>query len=178
MTTEIDVAAAHLEELVARWSPEAGEGSEAATLARELHGTVPVVVGAGLTAPLAYRWKTQINENAGTPSFWGELPEVDHNEIAGWLGAGTPSRFSAVFLDDDDSHPRLRRRIELTEQLIRPHAAVTRVVATRGESALERVCSLILLGDLVSCYLAALDDVDPTPAPPLAELKELLTAGE
>ena len=54
------------------------------------------------------------------------------------------------------------RRIELTERLIGPHAALTRVVATRGESALERVCSLVLLGDLVSCYLAALADVDPT----------------
>ncbi len=178
MTAEIDVAAAHLEELAAQWGPEAGEGSEAATLARELHTTIPVIAGAGLTAPLAYRWKTQINENAGAPAFWGELPEVDHNEIAGWLGAGTQSRFSAVFLDDRDSHPRLRRRIALTERLIRPYAAVTRVVATRGETALERVCSLILLGDLVSCYLAALAGVDPTAAPPLAELKELLAAQE
>jgi glucose/mannose-6-phosphate isomerase len=178
LTTEIDVAAAHLEELAAQWGPEAGEGSQAAALARDLHGTVPVIAGSGLTAPLAYRWKTQINENAGAPAFWGELPEIDHNEIAGWMGAGTPSRFSAVFLDDRDSHPRLRRRIELTEGLIRPHAALTRVIATHGESALERVCSLILLGDLVSCYLAALAGVDPSDAPPLAELKEMLAAAE
>jgi glucose/mannose-6-phosphate isomerase len=106
------------------------------------------------------------------------LPELDHNEIAGWRGAGKRQRFSAVFLDDRDCHPRLRRRIELTDRLVRPHAAVTRVVATRGESALERVCSLILLGDLVSVYMAALAGVDPTPVPPLDELKELLSAGE
>jgi len=178
LTTEIDVAAAHLEELAAEWGPEGDPESLAQALARDLHGTVPVIAGCGLTVPLAYRWKTQINENAGTPAFWGELPEIDHNEIAGWLGAGTPSRFSAVFLDDRDCHPRLRRRIELTEQLIGPHAALTRVVATRGENALERVCSLILLGDLASCYMAALAGVDPTAAPPLAELKELLAASE
>jgi glucose/mannose-6-phosphate isomerase len=178
LTTEIDVTAAHLAELAALWGPEAGESSEAATLARDLYGTVPVIVGCSLTTALAYRWKTQINENAGVPAFSGELPELDHNEIAGWMGAGTPSPFSAVFLDDRDCHPRLRRRVELTERLIRPHAAVTRVVATRGQSALERVCSLILLGDLVSCYMAALAGVDPTAAPPLAELKEMLAAGE
>ena len=73
-----------------------------------------MIAGADLTVPIAYRWKTQINENAGRPAFCAELPELDHNEIAGWMGAGAPGRFSAVFLDDCDSHPRLRARIELT----------------------------------------------------------------
>ena len=38
-------------------------------LARGLHGTIPQIAGAGLTAPIAYRWKTQINENAKTPAL-------------------------------------------------------------------------------------------------------------
>ena len=168
------MTAVHLGELIAGWGPEAAEDSPAKALARDLHGTVPVIAGADLTVPIAYRWKTQINENAGLPAFAAELPELDHNEIAGWMGAGPPGRFSAVFLDDCDSHPRLRARIGLTERLIAPHAALTRVIESQGESALERVCSLILLGDLVSCYLAALDGTDPTPAPPLSDLKELL----
>jgi glucose/mannose-6-phosphate isomerase len=178
LTTEIDVAADHLGELVEAWGPDAPQDSAAKALARALHGTVPVIGGADLTVPIAYRWKTQINENAGVPAFWGELPELDHNEIAGWLGAGTPGPFGAIFLDDRDSHPRLRTRIELTEQLIRPHAAFTRVVATSGESALERVCSLVLLGDLVSVYLAALADADPTAVPVLAQLKTALATRE
>jgi glucose/mannose-6-phosphate isomerase len=176
LAAEIDVTAAHLAELVAAWGPEAPEDSEAKSLARRLHGTVPVIAGAGLTVPLAYRWKTQINENSSLPAFCGELPEIDHNEINGWLGAGAAGPFSAVFLDDCDSHPRLRARIGMTEQLIGPYAAATHVVETRGESALERVCSLVLLGDLVSCYLAALGGTDPTAVPPLVELKEMLAA--
>ena len=67
--SEIDVAAAHLEQLVAEWGPEADEDNQAKELARGLHGTVPVIAGAGLTAPVAYRWKTQINENAKIPAF-------------------------------------------------------------------------------------------------------------
>ncbi len=47
----------------------------------------PVIAGAGLTTPIAYRWKTQINENAKQPASANELPELDHNEIAGWEGA-------------------------------------------------------------------------------------------
>ena len=46
------------------------------------------IYGADLTAPVARRWKTQINENAKLPAFFSELPEADHNEICGWAGAG------------------------------------------------------------------------------------------
>ena len=178
LAAEIDVTASHLEQLVAQWGPDADDDAPPKALARELHGSVPVIAGAGLTTPVAYRWKTQINENAGLPAFAAELPELDHNEIAGWMGAGQLGPFSAIFLDDCDSHPRLRARIELTERFIGPHAKLTRVISTRGESALERVCSMVLLGDLVSCYLAALNGTDPTPAPPLAQLKELLGSHE
>jgi glucose/mannose-6-phosphate isomerase len=178
LAAEIDVTASHLEQLVARWGPDADEDSLPKVLARELHGTVAVIVGAALTVPIAYRWKTQVNENAGLPAFAAELPELDHNEIAGWMGAGTLGPFSAIFLDDCDSHPRLRTRIELTEQFIGANAKLTRVVSTLGESALERVCSLVLFGDLLSCYLAALSGTDPTAAPPLADLKQLLAERE
>jgi glucose/mannose-6-phosphate isomerase len=174
LSAEIDVTASRLQELVARWGPDAGEDAAPKALARELHGTVPVIAGAELTAALAYRWKTQINENAGVPAFAAELPELDHNEIAGWLGVGRLGPFSAVFLDDCDCHPRLRARIELTQRFIDPYAKVTRVVETVGSSALERVFSLVLFGDLLSCYLAALGGTDPTAAPPLQELKALL----
>jgi glucose/mannose-6-phosphate isomerase len=178
LAAEIDVTASHLEQLVAQWGPDADDDSMPKALARELHGTVAVIVGAALTVPIAYRWKTQVNENAGLPAFAAELPELDHNEIAGWMGAGGLGPFSAVFLDDCDSHPRLRTRIALTEQFIGPHAKLTRVVTTQGESALERVCSLVLFGDLLSCYLAALNRTDPTAAPPLEDLKQLLAARE
>jgi glucose/mannose-6-phosphate isomerase len=178
LAAEIDVTASHLEGLVAEWGPDAEEDAQPKALARDLHGSVPVIAGAGLTASVAYRWKTQINENASLPAFAGELPELDHNEIAGWMGADPLGPFSAVFLDDCDSHPRLRRRIELTERFIAPHAHSTAVVATRGESALERVFSLVLFGDLLSCYMAALSGVDPTAAPPLEELKQQLRSAD
>ena len=102
---------------------KAAQRGLAKSLARAMHGTVPVVAGAGLTTPIAYRWKTQINENAKMPAHALELPEMDHNEIEGWSSGGELARFSAVFLDDDDTHPRVKERIELTSRLIRPGAA-------------------------------------------------------
>ena len=142
-----------------------------------MHGTVPQIAGAGLTAPIAYRWKTQINENAKTPAFAGELPELDHNEIAGWAGAAELGRFSAVFLDDSDLHPRTRQRIELTRGLIQGDAAATFRVETIGETRTDRLTSLVLLGDLVSVYLAVLRGVDPTPVVMIDRLKGALAHG-
>ncbi len=47
---------------------------------------------------------------------------------------------------------------------------------TRGQTAVERVISLVLLGDLVSIYLAALRGVDPGPVKLIDELKSALAA--
>jgi glucose/mannose-6-phosphate isomerase len=174
---EIDVAAAHVERLIEQWGPDAPGDSLPKELARGLHGTIPQVAGAGLTAPVAYRWKTQINENAKTPCFAHELPELDHNEIVGWQGAGDIGRFSAVFLDDSDLHPRVRQRIELTRGLIAADAAATYRVETVGETRIERLVSLVLLGDLVSLYLAVLRRVDPGPVETIERLKGELARG-
>jgi glucose/mannose-6-phosphate isomerase len=169
--TEIDVAAAHAEQLIEQWGPDAGADSLAKSLAVALHRTTPQIAGAGLTVPIAYRWKTQINENAKRPCFAFELPELDHNEIVGWEGARDLGRFSAVFLDDHDLHPRVRSRIELTRGLVAEHAVIAERVQTIGESRIERLVSLVLLGDLVSLYLAALDGVDPATIESIRRLK-------
>ncbi len=174
LTSEIDVAASHSEQLVADWGPDAAEDSLAKEVARGLYASTPVVAGAGLTAPIAYRWKTQINENAKQPCFAHELPELDHNEIAGWEGAQELGRFSAVFLDDSDAHPRVKERMDLTERAIAPSSAASFRLQTRGQTAIDRVISLVLLGDLVSIYLAALRGVDPGPVTVIDELKAAL----
>lgn len=175
--SEIDVAAAHTEALVAEWGPDGAEDALPKRLARGLLGTIPQIAGAGLTAPIAYRWKTQLNENAKIPAHSAELPELDHNEIAGWEGAAELGRFGAVFLDDSDLHPRIRQRIELTRGLIGASAAASFRVESRGETRLERLVSLVLLGDLVSLYLAVLRGVDPTPVDAIERLKGALIGG-
>ncbi|HET9718822.1 MAG TPA: bifunctional phosphoglucose/phosphomannose isomerase [Solirubrobacteraceae bacterium] len=175
--SEIDVAAAHAERLVARWGPDAPDDSAAKALARGLHGTIPQIAGAGLTTPVAYRWKTQINENAKLPAFATELPELDHNEIAGWEQASTLAPFSAVFLDDSDLHPRVRQRIELTRGLIASRGAPTFRIDTEGETRMERLVSVLLLGDLMSLYLGVLAGVDPANIEVLTSLKAALAGG-
>jgi glucose/mannose-6-phosphate isomerase len=176
LRAEIEAAAALAETLAADWGPDADESNEAKALARALHGTVPVVAGAELTAPVAYRWKCQINENAGLPAFSSTLPELDHNEVVGWPGSEGLGPFSAVFLEDTGVHPRNALRVELTAAEAQAGARVVERVAARGDTPLERLVSLVLLGDLVSLYMAVLADVDPVDIAPIDRLKAALAA--
>jgi glucose/mannose-6-phosphate isomerase len=162
---EIDTAA----ELLGTLTP-----SDAEPLAQALQGTVPVVHGAGPTTAVARRWKTQLNENAELAAFFSELPEANHNEICGWERGRDAAPFAGVFLEDPDQHPRVQRRIELTAAEVERAGAPALRVAARGETRLERVLSLVMLGDLVSVRLAELDGVDPTPVAAIERFKAQL----
>jgi glucose/mannose-6-phosphate isomerase len=171
---EVDTTTALLEQLIEEWGPGAPDDSLGKRVARELDGTIPVVHGAASTTAVARRWSTQINENAKSAAFWSELPEANHNQICGWERGRAQAPLSGVFLGDPDQHPRVKRRIELmAAEVERTGARVTRVDA-RGESRLERVVSLVLLGDIVSVYMAALAGVDPTPVDALEQFKQQL----
>jgi glucose/mannose-6-phosphate isomerase len=167
-----------VEPVTERWGPGGKEEAAPKQVARALDGTITSIVGAGPTIPVAYRWKTQLNENAKVPAYSHELPELDHNEIVGWDGTEGLGPFAAVFLDDTDLHPRERRRIALTRELIAPSATETFVLEGEGETTLARIFSLVLLGDLVSVYRAVLRGTDPAPVVVIEELKARMASVE
>ena len=174
VNTEIDAAGPLLTELVSEWGPDAPPDSEAKRLAIELQGTIPVVHGAGPTAAVARRWKTQLNENAEVPAFTSILPEANHNEIVGWARGSQPMPIAGVFLQDADQHPRMGRRIELTAEAVEAAGGKALRVEARGDTRVQRILSLVLLGDLVSVYLAVLEGVDPTPVEAIERFKAAL----
>jgi glucose/mannose-6-phosphate isomerase len=152
--TEIDAAASHL------GGAFSSAESRASELAAEIGDATVIIYGSDLTAPVAYRWKTQINENAKVPAFSAVLPEADHNEIEGWSGADG-RRFAAVFLEDRDQHPRERKRFELTAKAIEPYAAAVINLETEGETRTERVLHTVMLGDLLAIEMANARGADP-----------------
>jgi glucose/mannose-6-phosphate isomerase len=173
---EIEAAADLAEGLAVEWGPESGEDSEAKVIARALHGTVPVIAGSELAASAAYRWKCQFNENAQLPAFASALPELNHNEVVGWESARDLGRFSYVSLEDPDAHPRNRLRAELTAEIAEAGASPVIRVQTRGETRVERLVSLILLGDLVTIYAAMLRGADPVDIPAIDSIKASLSS--
>jgi glucose/mannose-6-phosphate isomerase len=164
--TEIDAGAAFLEREALTIKAKAAE------IAAALAAAPTVIYGSDLTASVAYRWKTQINENAKQPAFRAELPEADHNEICGWSPEAGAERMAAVFLEDCDQHPRERRRFELTAELVAAEASTVLRLETVGETRVERLLWATLLGDLVSLEIARLRGVDPEAIVAIDRLKE------
>jgi glucose/mannose-6-phosphate isomerase len=162
--TEVDAAAAFLEEQTADLQHWASQ------IASRLDTAPSVVIGADLTAPVARRWKTQINENAKMAAFFSELPEADHNEICGWAGED----LAAILLEDSDQHPRVRRRFDLTAKAIEEAGIHVVRVQTAGETRVSRLLWATMLGDLVSLELAEARGIDPLPTEALDKLKAAL----
>lgn len=153
-----------LKTCVAEWSIETPfDSNEAKQLARRLHGHVSVLYGlGGWQSLVANRWKGQINENAKNMTFANAFPELCHNEILGWEKANHQgvNRWVGIVLEDGSESTKMKARERVTADLIKGTCEMHRAKA-RGGTLLEKMLSLALLGDFVSLYLAALNDVDP-----------------
>ena len=146
----------------------------AKSLALGLDGTIPIVYGFGVYRAVAQRWKQQFNENAKVPAKWETFPELDHNEVVGWQGAGSLTEcLSTVFIRDEDEPLEVRSRIEITKSLM-PKASKQFEVHAQGEGTLAKMLSTILVGDFTSVYLAILRKTDPTPVKTINTLKQKL----
>jgi glucose/mannose-6-phosphate isomerase len=177
---QVREAATLVRGMAADFAPDVPEElNQAKTIAARLHGHMALVYGAGLTAPAARRWKTQINENAKAPAAYAQLPELDHNEVVGWSAVPELSRrLHVVQLEDEHMSPRLQRRFHLTLAEVETHAGGVERIVTHGASPLARLLSVLYLGDWVSYYLAGLYGVDPTPVEAIQRLKRLLAVGD
>ena len=169
---EVEEVGSRLKTAADRLGPGApSDRNEAKRLAAWLRDATPLVWGTeGVAETAAKRWKTQLNENAKTPAFWGALPELDHNEVEGWSG-GAGHGFRAAILRSRFEPDAMDGRVSATLEAMASVGLETREVWGEGEGALEQLFSLILMGDYVSIYLAILRGVDPTPIPLLSALK-------
>jgi len=153
----------------------------AITLGRDLaeglgERTAVIYGGRGVGSTAAYRWKTQINENAKRPAFSGVFPEMNHNELEGWK-PGSSDPFGIVYLIDEGDDPRVARRIELAGTVL--SGSVHRIgdVRSSGRGALARFFSLSVIGDVTSVAMADAFGVDATPVQTLESFKTMLAKG-
>lgn len=147
-------------------------------LAGQLIGRWVTVLGSDLLAPVARRWKGQINELAKTWAQFELLPEADHNTLAGTLNPeDLLDRSMAIFLSAPSDHPRNHLRAELTRKALMLEGINTDSVNAMGGNPLAQQWTCLHLGDYVAYYLAMAYEVDPTQISVIADLKEEMKAG-
>lgn len=144
--------------------------------AGQLMGRWVTVMGSGLLASVARRWKTQINELAKAAANFEFLPEADHNTLAGTMNPEevlNPHTMT-IFLTAPSDHPRNHARLELTKDAFMLNGMNTDKAEARGNTPLAHMWTLILFGDYMAYYLAMAYGVDPTPIQALAEFKDAM----
>jgi glucose/mannose-6-phosphate isomerase len=149
-------------------------GAAAEVLARRIGRTIPLIYGGGpIGAVAAYRWKGEVNENAKAPAFANRLPELCHNEAAGWGQHGDVTRqvVTLVQLRHDYEHPQIGRRFELVDDLVDEVVGSVHDVRAEGDGPLAQLFDLVIVGDFMSLHLAAQAGVDPGPVPALDYIK-------
>jgi glucose/mannose-6-phosphate isomerase len=155
------------------------KGNRAKTLATSLAGKVVAIYGSSrVMEAVAFRWRTQIEENAKNLALHQSLPEMNHNELVGWVyPEETLRHIGVVLLRDKEDHPQVQRRFDLTAELIAGKSGGVHEVWSNGNSALARILSTLYLGDFVSLYMAYLNNADPTPVEVIDYLKRELAPG-
>ena len=145
-------------------------------IAGKLKDSLPIIWGtAGVSEVAALRWKAQINENAKCPAYYGILPELNHNEIVGFeVPRPLLASLSCIILRDKYDYERVKRRIEISKDIIKDQIKEIIEINSQGESYLARFYSLVYIGDYASVYLALEYGINPTPVKVIDYLKAQL----
>ena len=173
-TAEIEEALSALETFAPELLPERpSSDNEAKRLALSIADRLPVVYGGPATGGVAYRWKTDIEENAKTFALAGALPEMNHNEIEAWHSTAA-KEMHIVLLRDPGETAENAQRFRVLHDLVKPSAGGISETRGRGQGRLARLLTLAYLGQWTSYYLAILRERDPWSVPLLDEVKRRL----
>jgi glucose/mannose-6-phosphate isomerase len=157
------------------WAPTVPQDKNLAKqLALEMMGKSLTVFAGTQMYPAAYKWKIDANENAKNTAWSNVVPEFNHNEMIGWSSHPEDKPFAVIDLLSSFEHPRVLKRFAVADRLLsgkRPKAIAVNAV---GQSPLEHLLYLVLLGDFATTYLAMLNHVDPTPVELVERFKKEL----
>ena len=118
--------------------------------------------------PAAYRWKTQMNENAKEHAFCNVFSELCHNELAAW---GENNNYHVVFLVEEKEYSRMQKRMDLVKKTVRNTGATVSQLSLKGDY-LQALFQAIVLADFVSYYKALNKGIDPSPVNVIEDFKK------
>lgn len=132
--------------------------------AGQLVGRWVTFVGTENLAPIARRWKAQVNQFAKAGANFEVIPEASHNTLTATLNPNETlnAHTMTLFLRASSDHPRNRLRSDLMRQAFMLEGLNTDVIDARGESVIAHLWTLILFGDYIAYYLAMAYRADPS----------------
>ena len=146
-------------------------------LAKKLRGKIPIIYVSDKLKVLGYIWKIKFNENSNSPAFTHYFPELNHNELEGMAHEKEchfhdKPIFHCLILKDPSDQPKIKKRMDLTAEMLNETGLPTEVIDLTGQSPLERIFSSILLADWASYLLAQEYQTDPLAEETIEEFKK------
>ncbi len=132
--------------------------------AGQLVGRWVTFVATETLAPVARRWKMQVNQLAKAGANFEIIPEATHNTLIATLNPNQTlnAHTMTLFLRAPSDHPRNRLRSDMMRQTFMLEALNTDVIDARGQSVIAHLWTLILFGDYMAYYLAVAYGADPS----------------
>ncbi|MGH7681363.1 MAG: bifunctional phosphoglucose/phosphomannose isomerase [Candidatus Eiseniibacteriota bacterium] len=145
-------------------------------LAIRLSGrTVVVIANERTLGPVAQRWKGQLNENSKHMAWASPLPEMNHNEVDGYVHPPAQvGRMAAALLRDPEDHPRVKARFQWLQSYLKRKRVRVETYEAKGADSMARLMKAAVMGDFVSYYLALANGTDPMALPGVTSLKKAL----
>ena len=117
----------------------------------KLHDNTVAIYGSPDFRASYKRWKISLNEDMGTPSYCGELPEFNHNEIVGWANHNQDDEdLRIVMLRGKYKNEVLSKIIDKTMEVLEESERHVIDVIIPGDDSIERNMRAILLADYIS----------------------------
>jgi glucose/mannose-6-phosphate isomerase len=129
---------------------------------------IPVIFGTPGFDSVAYRWKTQFNENAKVLAYSTSFPELNHNDTMALESTYRKEEFYFFVLTHQSLEKEISDRIKITSKLC--NIEMNRVDG-EGASQFSNIFTLIHKGDFISYYLAERRGVDPRNVEIIEKLK-------
>ncbi len=145
-------------------------------LAKALKKYVPIVYASTQNGAVANNWKIKMNENVKIPCYADVFPELNHNEMNGFdvqkKTEKLSKKFAFVFLNDDDDHPRVQKRMEILQDILTAKKFLVINASLAGDSRIEKIFRSLVVADWVTLFLAKSYGVDPEPVNMVEEFKK------
>lgn len=141
---------------------EESKMNDAKRIAQKLFGKLPILVAGEFLTGNLHAMRNQICENSKNFATYLILPDLNHFAMEGLANpASNKKDLTFLFFKSDFYHERFKRRVELTDQVVKKNKIETVCHQLKGESKMEQVFELLQLGTWVSFYLGILNQVDP-----------------
>jgi glucose/mannose-6-phosphate isomerase len=147
--------------------------NEAESIGRSIAFSIPVLYTSAGYEGIAIRMRQQLNENAKMLCWHHTVPEMNHNELVGWVEKSP--RVSAIFMRNSDEYYRTSKRMEICKEIIHQYAGKTIEIWSKGQNPVERTLFWIHLGDWISWYASVERNQDAMNILVIEKLKDQLS---